>query len=107
VAVALAITVVAVVPTTEVSTPAELFQPALTPTCGSSGGAEDLSNPVADLGEVAASEDEYKPVTDSEWSEFAEHFDRRKVELGGCARPYGSACQHEHACLSEMILVLD
>jgi len=30
--------------------------------------------------------------------------DRRKVELGGCVRPYGSACQHEHACLTEMIL---
>jgi hypothetical protein len=52
----------------------------------------------------ARSADEYKPVTDSEWSEFEEHFDRRKVELGGCARPYGSACQHEHACLTEMIL---
>jgi hypothetical protein len=47
----------------------------------------------------ARSMDEYKPVTDAEWSEFEEHFDRRKVELGGCARPYGSACQHEHACL--------
>ena len=47
----------------------------------------------------ARSTDEYKPVTDTEWSEFEEHFDRRKVELGGCARPYGSACQHEHACL--------
>jgi site-specific recombinase XerC len=45
------------------------------------------------------SADEYKPVTDTEWPEFEEHFDRRKVELGGCARPYGSACQHEHACL--------
>ncbi|MEV5544468.1 tyrosine-type recombinase/integrase [Saccharopolyspora shandongensis] len=43
--------------------------------------------------------DEYKPVTDSEWSEFEEHFDRRKVELGGCTRPYGSPCQHEHSCL--------
>jgi hypothetical protein len=38
----------------------------------------------------ARSADEYKPVTDSEWSEFEEHFDRRKVELGGCTRPYGS-----------------
>jgi integrase len=35
----------------------------------------------------ARSMDEYKRVTDSEWSEFEEHFDRRKVELGGCARP--------------------
>ncbi|WP_246144840.1 site-specific integrase, partial [Actinacidiphila oryziradicis] len=29
----------------------------------------------------ARSADEYKPVTNSEWSEFEEHFDRRKVEL--------------------------
>jgi hypothetical protein len=29
----------------------------------------------------ARSADEYKPVTDTEWSEFEEHFDRRKVEL--------------------------
>jgi hypothetical protein len=31
--------------------------------------------------------DDYKPVTDSEWAEFDEHFDKRKVELGSCARP--------------------
>lgn len=43
--------------------------------------------------------EEYKPVTDTEWSQFEEHFDHRKVELGGCARPYGSDCTHEHACL--------
>ena len=34
----------------------------------------------------ARSADEYKPVTNSEWSEFEEHFDRRKVELGDCTR---------------------
>lgn len=27
-----------------------------------------------------------------------EHFDKRKVEFGSCARPYGTCCQHEHAC---------
>jgi hypothetical protein len=42
---------------------------------------------------------EYRPVTDPEWSEFEEHFDKRKVELGACARPYGTPCQHEHACV--------
>jgi site-specific recombinase XerC len=45
------------------------------------------------------STEEYRPVTDTEWAGFDEHFDRRKVELGGCARPYGTPCQHEHACL--------
>ena len=30
---------------------------------------------------------------------FEEHFDKRRVELGSCGRPYGTACQHEHACL--------
>jgi hypothetical protein len=45
------------------------------------------------------STDEYRPITETEWIGFEEHFDRRKVELGGCARPYGTPCQHEHACL--------
>uniref|UniRef100_UPI003CD0C111 hypothetical protein n=1 Tax=Saccharothrix mutabilis TaxID=33921 RepID=UPI003CD0C111 len=26
-------------------------------------------------------------------------FDKRKVELGSCGRPYGTPCQHEHACI--------
>ena len=43
--------------------------------------------------------DEYRTVTQPEWLGFEEHFDQRKVELGGCARPYGTPCQHEHACL--------
>lgn len=42
---------------------------------------------------------EYRDTTDQEWTEFEEHFDRRKVELGSCARPYGTPCQHEHACI--------
>jgi integrase len=42
---------------------------------------------------------EYTDVTPKEWEEFEEHFDKRKVELGNCARPYGSSCQHEHACI--------
>ncbi|WP_433531254.1 site-specific integrase [Micromonospora sp. CA-263727] len=44
-------------------------------------------------------DDEYGPVAESEWAEFEEHFDKRKVELGSCARPYGTPCQHEHACI--------
>lgn len=44
-------------------------------------------------------EGEYVDVTAEEWAEFEEHFDKRKVELGNCARPYGSPCQHEHACI--------
>ncbi|MFD0430565.1 tyrosine-type recombinase/integrase [Streptomyces zhihengii] len=35
-------------------------------------------------------EDEYVDVNREEWDEFEEHFDKRKVELGNCARPYGS-----------------
>lgn len=44
-------------------------------------------------------EDEYADITSEEWAEFEGHFDKRKVELGNCARPYGSPCQHEHACI--------
>ncbi|WJY36043.1 integrase [Streptomyces sp. P9-2B-2] len=42
---------------------------------------------------------EYRDVTSDEWDEFEEHFDKRKVELGACGRPYGTPCQHEHACI--------
>ncbi len=42
---------------------------------------------------------EYRDATNDEWSEFEGHFDRRKVELGSCGRPYGTPCQHEHACI--------
>ncbi|WP_405974226.1 site-specific integrase [Streptomyces sp. NBC_00988] len=44
-------------------------------------------------------ESEYTEVTTEEWVDFEEHFDKRKVELGNCARPYGTGCQHEHACI--------
>lgn len=43
--------------------------------------------------------EEYRAATDTEWTEFQEHFDKRRVELGSCARPYGTPCQHEHACI--------
>lgn len=42
---------------------------------------------------------EYRDTTNDEWLEFEDHFDRRKVELGSCGRPYGTPCQHEHACI--------
>ncbi|MFI0897702.1 tyrosine-type recombinase/integrase [Streptomyces sp. NPDC020983] len=44
-------------------------------------------------------ESEYTDVSPEEWADFEEHFDKRKVELGNCARPYGTACNHEHACI--------
>jgi hypothetical protein len=43
--------------------------------------------------------EEYRPLAAGEWDEFDEHFDKRKVELGSCGRPYGTPCQHEHACI--------
>src|SRR5262249_10254244 len=43
--------------------------------------------------------EEYREPTEAEWTEFERHFTRRKVELGACARPYGTPCRHEHACL--------
>jgi site-specific recombinase XerD len=51
--------------------------------------------------------DEYRPVTEPEWLGFQEHFDQRKVELGGCARPYGTPCQHEHSCLRCPMLAIN
>ena len=41
----------------------------------------------------------YRPATASEWTEFEQHFDQRKVELGNCNRPYGTPCVHKHACI--------
>lgn len=48
---------------------------------------------------LAGDEHRGEPVSSEEWAEFEEHFDKRKVELGSCARPYGTGCQHEHACI--------
>jgi integrase len=44
-------------------------------------------------------EAEYREPTTEEWREFEEHFEKRKLELGTCGRPYGTPCQHEHACI--------
>jgi hypothetical protein len=35
------------------------------------------------------------------------NFDKRKVELGTCGRPYGTPCQHEHACVRCPVLRVD
>ena len=43
--------------------------------------------------------DEYRVPTEQEWEEFLGHFERRKLSLGTCARPYATPCIHEHACL--------
>jgi integrase len=43
--------------------------------------------------------EEYREPTDEEWREFQQHFQLRKLELGECGRPYGTPCQHEHACI--------
>ncbi|MCX4826105.1 site-specific integrase [Streptomyces sp. NBC_01142] len=43
--------------------------------------------------------DEYRDPSTEEWSDFQQHFDKRRVELGSCGRPYGTSCAHEHACI--------
>jgi hypothetical protein len=49
---------------------------------------------------------EYREVTPEEWDEFLDHFAKRKVSIGDCGREYGTSCQHEHSCLTEMILLV-
>lgn len=51
--------------------------------------------------------DEYREPDPAEWVEFEEHFDKRKVELGSCGRPYGTPCAHEHACIRCPMLTLN
>ncbi|MGW2523949.1 tyrosine-type recombinase/integrase [Streptomyces sp. NPDC001617] len=43
--------------------------------------------------------EEYRTRTDAEWEDFLGHFERRKLSVGTCARAYGTACIHEHACV--------
>lgn len=50
---------------------------------------------------------EYRDPTEEEWVEFEQHFDKRKVELGQCGRPYGTPCEHEHACIRCPMLRVD
>lgn len=51
--------------------------------------------------------EEYREPTQQEWNEFVEHFGQRKIALGSCHRPYGSACSHEHACIRCDFLQVD
>lgn len=51
--------------------------------------------------------EEYPVVTEREWAEFQAHFDKRKVELGNCGRPYATPCIHEHACVRCPLLNVD
>jgi hypothetical protein len=51
--------------------------------------------------------EEYREPTPEEWDEFEEHFTLRRVELGSCARPYGSTCEHEHSCIRCPVLRVD
>ena len=39
--------------------------------------------------------------------DFLGHFTKRRVALGTCARPYGTPCVHEHACIRCPLLRLD
>jgi integrase len=50
---------------------------------------------------------EYREPTAEEWAEFQQHFQLRKLELGTCGRPYGTPCQHEHACIRCPMLHID
>lgn len=43
--------------------------------------------------------EEYRTPTDAEWEDFLGHFERRQLSVGTCARAYGTACIHEHACV--------
>jgi site-specific recombinase XerD len=51
--------------------------------------------------------EEYREPTDAEWHEFQQHFLTRKLELGDCARPYGTPCIHEHSCIRCPMLRVD
>jgi hypothetical protein len=50
---------------------------------------------------------EYRDPTNQEWREFQQHFAQRQLELGTCARPYGTPCKHEHACVRCPMLRVD
>ncbi|MCY0954768.1 site-specific integrase [Streptomyces sp. H27-S2] len=43
--------------------------------------------------------EEYRTPTSEEWDAFLAHFEKRKLSVGTCARAFGTACVHEHACI--------
>lgn len=51
--------------------------------------------------------EEYREPTDAEWTNFQQHFETRKLELGDCGRPYATPCNHEHACVRCPMLRVD
>ncbi|MDQ0279518.1 integrase [Arthrobacter silviterrae] len=51
--------------------------------------------------------EEYREPSDTEWNDFRDHFSLRKVALGTCERPYGTPCEHEHACVRCPMLRMD
>lgn len=51
--------------------------------------------------------EEYRDPTTEEWADFQQHFTLRRVALGTCHRPYGTACVHEHACVRCPMLRMD
>lgn len=48
--------------------------------------------------------EEYRTPTSEEWDAFLAHFEKRKLSVGTCARAFGTACVHEHACFSELAI---
>ncbi len=42
--------------------------------------------------------EEYRDVSETEWSDFEDHFAQRKIAIGDCMRAYGTSCVHEYAC---------
>lgn len=52
-------------------------------------------------------EGESRAAEADEWAEFEQHFLLRRVALGECHRPYGTACVHEHACTRCRFLRVD
>lgn len=60
-----------------------------------------------DTRRAARPAEEYREPTDQEWHEFQQHFLTRKLELGDCARPYGTPCIHEHSCIRCPMLRVD
>jgi hypothetical protein len=56
--------------------------------------------PRPDISRIAAAPNapgEYRVPSTAEMAEFAEHFGKRRIELGTCVRPYNTPCIHEHA----------
>lgn len=51
--------------------------------------------------------EECRTPTSEEWDAFLGHFERRKLSVGICARDFGTAWIHEHACIRCSMLRLD